>query len=110
VSAAFQQRAEATDTGTSAYTIAGVGGLAADATDVIVDSASHRVFVSSARNSDIEVVDGLTRSVAATIALPLQPTAMALDAGKNRLFVVGVAGARVSTRGSWRWWISASAR
>jgi YVTN family beta-propeller protein len=92
VPAAFQQQAAATDTGTSAYNIAGIGGLAADATDVIVDSASHRVFVSSARNSEVEIVDGLTRSVTATVALPLQPTAIALDASKNRLFVVGVAG------------------
>ncbi|HET9186957.1 MAG TPA: cell wall-binding repeat-containing protein [Acidothermaceae bacterium] len=92
VSAALQQQEATAATDTSAYNIADIGGLAADATDVIVDSASQRVFVGSPRSNEIEVVDGLTRSVASTIALPLQPTAMALDAGKNRLFVVGVAG------------------
>ncbi len=60
-----------------------------NASSVAVDSASHRVYVASHANHSVAVVDGLTGSTLATIAVPYTPTSVGIDSSTHRLFILG---------------------
>ena len=59
------------------------------ASSVAVDPSSHRVYVASQANHSVAVVDGLTGSTLATIAVPYSPTSVGIDSPTHRLFILG---------------------
>jgi YVTN family beta-propeller protein len=59
------------------------------ASSVAVDPASHRVYAASDLNRSVAVLDGLTGSTLATIAVPYAPTSVAIDSASHRLFILG---------------------
>jgi YVTN family beta-propeller protein len=56
---------------------------------VAVDPATHRVYVTSGPSQSVIVLDGLTQSVLATIAVPYRPRSVAIDSATHRLFILG---------------------
>ena len=56
---------------------------------VAVDPGSHRVYVAGAPSKSVVVLDGLTGTQVATIAVPYTPNSLALDPATHRLFILG---------------------
>jgi YVTN family beta-propeller protein len=56
---------------------------------VAVDSGSHRVYVAGSPSQSVAVLDGLTGSTLATIAVPYSPSSLAVDPAAHRLFILG---------------------
>ena len=56
---------------------------------VAVDPGSHRVYVAGSPSQSVTVLDGLTGSVIATIAVPYSPSSLAVDPAAHRLFILG---------------------
>jgi len=63
---------------------------------VAVDPGSHRVYVTGSPNQSVVVLDGLSGSVIATIAVPYTPSSLAVDPAAHRLFILG--GVRSGTK------------
>ena len=88
VAAVALASAASADSALPAYNVTQPVGVA-NASVVAVDSGSHRVYVTGAPNQSIVVLDGLTGSTLATIAVPYTPSSMAMDPAAHRLFIVG---------------------
>jgi YVTN family beta-propeller protein len=56
---------------------------------VAVDPGSHRVYVAGSPSQSVAVLDGLTGSTLATIAVPYTPSSLAVDPAAHRLFILG---------------------
>ena len=65
---------------------------------VAVDPTTHRVFAEIRSNNSVVVLDGLTRSVLATITVPYTLYSIAIDAAMHRLFILGSASVQSTPR------------
>ena len=78
---------DAAAAGSSAYTVTGLP--LTSMSQVAIDSTTHRIYVASSRNRSITVLDGLTRTVVATIPLVDTPLSLLIDPTTHTLLVAG---------------------
>lgn len=89
----------ATNKTTTTVTMPGMGGVSISgggATSVAVNSATNRVYVTSAILNQVVVVNGVNDSVVTTIAVGGNPKGVAVNPNTNRIYVANETGNSVS--------------
>src|SRR5262249_1160459 len=71
---------------TSAVPIAIVG-TGAGPPSVAVNPVTHRVYVGNTGDTTMTLIDGISKSVAGTLSLPMRPAFLAVDAAESRIYV-----------------------